>query len=144
MNVCRLCISERESNVSWHWKFSQNEELMSRTCQECVCIANETEVTFFIFCELNWWWTPYHFQVNICSPLVCTVYFNISKLCILPPQCICVSFMVFTVNSNCFTKQHWPIGICSGGIMFSVRYELNPYILFGLNLLFKMLNYDTC
>jgi hypothetical protein len=36
--------------------------------------------------------------------------------------------MVRTINSDCFPKQHYPVGLCSGDVMFPVRYELDFYI----------------
>jgi hypothetical protein len=46
------------------------------------------------------------------SPVVtiCTTLFDTSKLCILPTQCIWVSRMVLTINSDCFPKQHKRLG----------------------------------
>jgi hypothetical protein len=52
--------------------------------------------------------------------LVVSIYttrFNTLKLCILPTQCICVFRMVLTMNSDCFLKQHFPVGLCSGDVM---------------------------
>jgi hypothetical protein len=37
---------------------------------------------------------------------MCTICFNVLKLCILPTQCICVLRMVLTINSDYFPKQH--------------------------------------
>jgi hypothetical protein len=37
---------------------------------------------------------------------ICTTCFNTLKLCILPTQCVCVSHMVLTINTDCFPKQH--------------------------------------
>jgi hypothetical protein len=47
-------------------------------------------------------------RLTLDSPVVtiCTTFFNILKLYILPTQCICVFRMVLTVNSDCFPQQH--------------------------------------
>jgi hypothetical protein len=66
-----------------------------------------------------------------------TIFFNILTLWVLPTECICVFHMVFTVNSDSFPKQHWPVGPCSGDIMFPARYDLNCYVLFKRNSVFK-------
>jgi hypothetical protein len=56
------------------------------------------------------------------------------KLCILPTHCICVFRMVLTINSDCFPKEHYPVGLCSGDVIFfPVRYELDLCIIFRLN-----------
>jgi hypothetical protein len=46
-----------------------------------------------------------------------TICFNKLKLWILPTKCICVFRMVLTINSDCFPKQHYPVGLCSGDVM---------------------------
>jgi hypothetical protein len=43
--------------------------------------------------------------------------FNITEICILPTKCICVFHVVLTRNSDCFPKQHWLAGLCSGDVM---------------------------
>jgi hypothetical protein len=47
-------------------------------------------------------------SLTLLSPVVtiCTAWFNIVKLCILPTQCICVFRMVLIISSDCFPKQH--------------------------------------
>jgi hypothetical protein len=42
---------------------------------------------------------------------------NKLKLYILRTQCICVYRMVLTTNSDCFPKQHYPVGLCTGEVM---------------------------
>jgi hypothetical protein len=39
------------------------------------------------------------------------------KLCILSRDRICVFRLVLTINSDCLSKQHQPVGLCSGTIM---------------------------
>jgi hypothetical protein len=36
---------------------------------------------------------------------------------LMPKHCICVLRMVLTANGNCFPKQHYPVGFCSGDVM---------------------------
>jgi hypothetical protein len=50
----------------------------------------------------------------------------------VPTQYICVFRVVLTVNSDCFPKQHYPVGICNGDVMFPVRYELLSILNFKL------------
>jgi hypothetical protein len=50
--------------------------------------------------------------------------------------------MVLTINSDCFPKQHYPVGLCSGDVMFPVRYGLDSYILFPRNSVLKELLCD--
>jgi hypothetical protein len=38
--------------------------------------------------------------------IMCTTYFSIHNLCVLPTQCICVFRVVLTINSDYFPKQH--------------------------------------
>jgi hypothetical protein len=80
--------------------------------------------------------------LTLSSPVVtiCTTCFNTLKLSILPSQCIYVFRMVLTINSNSFLK---PVGLCSGEVMFPVRYELNLYIIGTRNSVFKTLNART-
>jgi hypothetical protein len=46
-----------------------------------------------------------------------TTCFNTLNLCILPTECIYVFRMVLTIDSDCFPKQHYPVGLCSGDVM---------------------------
>jgi hypothetical protein len=57
-----------------------------------------------------------------------------------PTQCICVFRMVFTVNSDCFPKALTGWALQWRRNVFPVRYELDLYILFGKNSVFKGLN----
>jgi hypothetical protein len=44
-------------------------------------------------------------------------YMHMLEHCILPiTQCVCVLHMVLTINSDCFHKQHEPVGLCSGDV----------------------------
>jgi hypothetical protein len=61
------------------------------------------------------------FSVVLCSPSkqilghclsplksngsICTICFNILKLCILPTVCVCVYRMILTINSDCLPKN---------------------------------------
>jgi len=52
--------------------------------------------------------------------IICTTFFNIQTLCILPTQCIYVFYMVLAVNCHYFPKQHQPIVLCDGDAVLSL------------------------
>jgi hypothetical protein len=69
------------------------------------------------------------FPVTLKSILVtmCTTCFKIKILFILPTECMYMFYVVLTINSNCFPKQHSLFGPYNGEAVFPVRYELNVY-----------------
>jgi hypothetical protein len=52
--------------------------------------------------------------------IICTSWFNIQTLCILPTQCIYVFHMNLAVNCHYFPK-HQPTVLCNGDAVFSLR-----------------------
>jgi hypothetical protein len=50
----------------------------------------------------------YCLQIDPLKPRgsILITYFSTLKFCILPTECICVSRMVLTINSDSFLKQH--------------------------------------
>jgi hypothetical protein len=57
-------------------------------------------------------------------------YFKIVQPCILPTECICVFRTVLAINIGCFRKQR-------RRNVFSVKCELNFYVLFRVNSIFR-------
>jgi hypothetical protein len=49
-----------------------------------------------------------------------------------PTKCICVSHICLTINSDCFRKQPWLVGLCSGDIM-DFLWGKNWIIIIGRN-----------
>ena len=44
---------------------------------------------------------------------VCTIYYNIQNICILPTECVHMFKMILTINSNYFLKQGYVCGLCN-------------------------------
>ena len=44
----------------------------------------------------------------------CLIRFNISKLIILLPECICIFFRKLKINRDDFPKQHYHFRLCNG------------------------------
>jgi hypothetical protein len=49
---------------------------------------------------------PLNLTYTLIRCTACAISFNTLKLCVLPTQCVCVFYIVLTVNSVCLPKQH--------------------------------------
>jgi hypothetical protein len=87
-----------------------------------VAIPTEQLIPGLVETKISAFKTRLNLQSQVAT--ICITCFNILELCILPTECVCVFRVVLTINSDCFPKQHQPVGLCNEGVMFSVRYGL--------------------
>jgi hypothetical protein len=82
----------------------KSNDLIGNRTRELPCVP-----PFSVRFEMNLY-IVYYLEESLYEELspvtICTICFDILKLCILPTECICVFRVVLTINSDCFPKQH--------------------------------------
>jgi hypothetical protein len=63
------------------------------------------------------------FPLNLQSTVVtiCTAFFNIRELFVLPTECIYEFHVILSVNSDYFLKQQKQVDLCNGEVLCFLR-----------------------